>query len=503
MFEAAEIDHAVSKTAYEKQVARLRTRLLEEQYELLERKSRALVVLVNGVDGAGKGNTVNTLNGWLDARHMPTFGFGKPSEEERERPALWRFWQVLPPRGKIGVFVGSWYSNPILSRAYDESDDATLDQALGRIRHFEAMLYEDDVVLLKLWFHISKQVQAQRFRELRADALTRWRVTKRDLRHHKLYDDFHEVASRVLRETSTDTSPWMVIPGREPRYRHLAVGRTLLDTLSRLNRRSPRKPPPIERPTTPTVDDKNVLSAVDLKKTLGRADYNKKLERLQGRLFRLCNHARFQGRSLIVVFEGWDAAGKGGAIRRVTAALDARMYKVVQIAAPSEEELAYPYLWRFWRRVPGRGKVVLFDRSYYGRVLVERVEGYASTEDWNRAYLEINEFEEQLVDNGGVIVKLWLHIDPREQLARFRARKSTGFKHYKITKDDYRNRRKWPEYESAVTDMIDRTSSELAPWTLVPAVDKRYARIHVLETIVRTLAGALSDKPRRRLKRHR
>ena len=199
----------------------------------------------------------------------------------------------------------------------------------------------------------------------------------------------------------------------------------------------------------------------------------------------------FKKLSLLTVFEGIDAAGKGGSIRRITGALDARFYEVIATAAPTEEERAQPYLWRFWRHMPRLGRLAIFDRSWYGRVLVERVEGFCSQSDWMRAYSEINDFEEQLIRNRTVLVKFWLSISKEEQLKRFKEREAIGFKRFKLTADDWRNREKWDQYENAVCDMIDRTGTEIAPWTLVEANDKNYARIKVLKTLCNRLEAVL------------
>ena len=193
----------------------------------------------------------------------------------------------------------------------------------------------------------------------------------------------------------------------------------------------------------------------------------------------------------MLAFEGADAAGKGGAIRRVSGALDARQYLIVPVAAPTDEERAHPYLWRFWRNIPSLGGITIFDRSWYGRVLVERVEKLCAPADWMRAYDEINQFEEQLTKGGAIVVKFWLQISKEEQLKRFRERQRTAFKQFKITTEDWRNRKKWDAYERAVCDMVDRTSTELAPWTLVEAEDKRYARVKILKTIVERIERAL------------
>jgi AMP-polyphosphate phosphotransferase len=205
----------------------------------------------------------------------------------------------------------------------------------------------------------------------------------------------------------------------------------------------------------------------------------------------LTRHPKFKYMSVIMVVEGNDAAGKGGCIRRVTGALDARMYQVIPIAAPSEEERAQPYLWRFWRHLPRKGRVTIFDRSWYGRVLVERVEGYCSEADWMRAYSEINDFEAQMVRHHLLVIKFWLTITKDEQLQRFEAREKTGFKRFKITEEDWRNREKWEEYEMAVCDMVDRTSTKLAPWTLVEANNKYFARIKVLKTLCEQIEAKL------------
>jgi polyphosphate:AMP phosphotransferase len=493
MFESAEIGHAVEKEEYERQEPELRTALLEAQYELIEKKKVSILVVVGGVDGAGKGDTINQLNEWLDARHVRTHGMGPATDEEASRPDYWRFWRLLPPKGKIGVFMGSWYTTPILDRVFKRTRAVELDSEMDRARHFERMLSDEGVVLLKLWFHLSKKEQRERLERLEGDKRTRWRVTPDDWRHFEIYDRFRSVSERALRQSSTEYAPWLVVSGADRRYRELAVGRALLEGMRRgLTREKTAAVLPAVPHTPPAVDGKTLLDTLDLDGSrLEKEEYEKRLEREQGSLNVLTRSPKFAKRSLLVVFEGADAAGKGSAIRRVTAALDARQYAVVPIAAPTDEEREQPYLWRFWRHVPPVGKVLVFDRSWYGRVLVERVEGFAPPADWTRAYTEINDFEEQLTESGTIVVKLWLQVDADEQLRRFREREQTGFKRYKITQEDWRNREKWAHYRSAANDMLERTSTEIAPWTLVAANDKRFARIKVLETIVGALQRAL------------
>lgn len=515
MFESAELGHTITKAKFDREVPKLREALLDAQYDLLEKKRAATLILIGGVDGAGKGETVNVLNEWLDPRHVHTHALGEPTEDERNRPPYWRFWRALPPRGKVGIFFGSWYTQPIIGRVFRRATRAELDQSVERIVRFEEMLAEEGIQLVKLWFHLSKDQQRKRLEALSKDKRTRWRVTERDWAHFELYDRFRKTSERVLRQTSTREAPWHVVEGLDPRYRSLTAGRLVLEgmqaRLARIASTTPARTKSDTRPEAPRAeapraeaprtekraaaavspDGRTLLGSLDLTHRTGKDHYESKLEEFQGRLSLLTRHKKFGRIGVVAVFEGVDAAGKGGAIRRVTQALDARHYRIHPVAAPTEEERAQPYLWRFWRNVPTLGHVAIFDRSWYGRVLVERVEGFCSESDWQRAYQEINAFEESLTEHGLVVVKHWLHIDPAEQLKRFEEREATGFKRFKITEEDWRNRKKWPAYEVAAHAMFDRTSTELAPWTIVPANDKRGARLLVLETLCDRIERAL------------
>jgi len=491
MFESAEVGHAVDKKVYAREMPKLREALLNVQFDLSQNGKTAVLILIGGVDGAGKGETVNTLNEWMDPRHIRTVAFGDPSDEESERPPMWRFWRSLPPRGKIGVVFGSWYTQPIVSRVIGQSSAPEMQRAIERIRNFEKMLADENVLVLKFWFHLSREQQKKRLRELESNPRTRWRVTPLDWERFKIYDKFRKVSELALRETNTSHAPWFVVEGADARYRYLTVGKVLLEAMrKRLAQKGPRVA--IEAaPLVPVMDNLKLLRSLDLTQKLDPKVYEKRLEKYQGSLNLMSRSKKFRGRSLILVFEGSDAAGKGGAVRRITGALDARQYTVVPIAAPTEEERVQPYLWRFWRHIPRLGRVTIFDRSWYGRVLVERVEGFAPEGDWMRGYSEINDFEEQLVEGGAIVCKFWLQISKEEQFRRFKLREKTSFKRFKITEEDWRNRKKWVEYEAAVADMVDRTSTELAPWTLVEAEDKYFARLKVVKTVVERLERAL------------
>jgi polyphosphate:AMP phosphotransferase len=487
MFETANVGHKLKKTVFKRREPKLRQHLLELQYQLLEKKAFPVLILVNGLDGAGRSETVNLFNQWMDPRHIRTAAFGAPSAAERERPEMWRYWQALPPKGHIGMLFGSWYTDPLEERVFGKEKRAQLEAHLERIRRFERMLVAEGALVLKLWFHLSKAAQKARLAELAAHKDTAWRVTRDEWRQFRNYDRFVEVAEEVLIQTSTGEAPWEIVDGSDEEYRALTSGTLLSESLgARLAGKraalSPAPPPP-----QPPLDGRTLLAALDYTRALDREAYKEKLEKHQGRLNRLMRGNAMRERELVVVFEGMDAAGKGSTIRRITQALDARYYRVIPIAAPSEEERAQPYLWRFWRHVPGHGRAAIFDRSWYGRVLVERVEGLAAEYDWMRAYHEINDFEEQLAEAGAIVVKFWLAITPGEQLRRFKARETTPYKRYKITPEDWRNRAKWPAYEQAVNDMVERTSTEIAPWNVIASDDKLFARIEVLKTLVKRI----------------
>ena len=496
MFESAEMGHAISKAAFARRVPLLRQDLLEAQFDVLERAKFPVLVLINGVEGAGKGETAHTLSEWMDSRHIITHGFGEHTDEERARPPMWRFWRALPPKGKVGIFFGSWYTDPILGRVLGTMKHGVVEDALDRIVSLEQMLADEGVQLVKLWFHVSRSQQRKRFRELERDKATRWRVSKQDWRFSGKYDAFRSVSEAVIRRTSTGHAPWHIIEGTDARYRSLTSATLVLEAMKRGLARldAPKTKSSKASPAgmvTPELDHKNLINQIDLTLKLPKPTYEKKLERLQGQLNLLSRHKKMRDLGVVVLFEGSDAAGKGGAIRRITQALDVRTCHVVPIAAPTDEERAQPYLWRFWRQMPRKGRVTVFDRSWYGRVLVERVEGFCADADWKRAYAEIADFETQISESGLVISKFWLQISKEEQLRRFRARASTGFKRYKITDEDWRNRKKWDAYEIAAAEMVDRTSTEVASWTLVSAEDKHHARVHVLETLVERIERAL------------
>jgi len=496
MFEVAETGQTLSKERFEEEVPPLRVALVNAQYDLREADFPVLVAIA-GDDRLGAADVFNRLHEWMDARYLASYAFAPLTPEEEIHPHFWRFWRALPARGEMGVFLGGWAQSPVARRLDGSLDAAGFDRWVDHVARFERALVEDGALLLKFWIHLPKREHEEQVAKARKGRGRTWRVDERDWRICDEYDALLPVAEEMVQRTTSAQAPWHLVEGTDDRHRDVFVARTLLESVTRRLGSAPRKtaaPTPAAPLPRTTPPHPNVLDAVDLSASVPYDDYKKRLEKLQRRLFKWVERAGEAGLRSVLVFEGWDAAGKGGVIRRITRALDARDYRVVPISAPTPEEARHHYLWRFWRRVPVAGKVVIFDRSWYGRVLVERVEGYAAEAAWRRAYPEINDFEQQLVEADSLVLKFWLHIDPEEQLRRFRAREHTGYKKYKITGDDYRNREKWDAYAAAVHEMVAATSTPEAPWHLVAAEDKRWARLRVIDTICDALKRSLKGR---------
>lgn len=477
----------VPNSRYKVLEAELRTELIAVQEQLQKAQFPTLIVL-GGFAGSGTSAASNALCQWMDSHRIAVRAFEPLSAAERERPEYWRYWLSLPPKGTIGLYLNGWYDRPLRDLAHGRSDEAAFGRDADRIAAFENELVVDGMLLIKLWIHLDKETRQQRIAALEQNPLTRWRVNAGAREGLKHYDEFKRAADCLLHETNSSGAHWQIVEGSDPRYL-LAVGRAVRDAIGqRLAQKSQPQRVGSDWPPAP-----HVLTQLDAKKRVPKKEYQARLECCQGRLYRLTQQARRQGVATVLVFEGVDAAGKGGVIQRLTAALDACIYQIIPIAAPTDEEHAQHYLWRFWRHLPRAGRMAIFDRSWYGRVLVERVEGFADEAAWQRAYGEINDFEEQLTDHGTVVVKYWIHIDKDEQLRRFKARQATPHKRWKITAEDWRNREKWDEYEAAVDDMVARTHAPAAPWILVEGNDKRFARLKVLETFCQRLEQALAS----------
>jgi polyphosphate:AMP phosphotransferase len=508
LFGSAEIGHELSKEEYERLLDPLRVDLLNAQFDLRSADFSA-VVLVAGDDRPGCVDLLHALYEWMDARYIDThvlFG-GNWTEEARARPAPWRYWRRIPPKGRIGLFLGAWATHVAGLAMQKGAGALALDRGIEHIERFERALADDGTLVLKFWLHLPREVLEKRMKKARKNPDEHPHVEERDWELLQSYDEGLRVVERIVRRTNSAAAPWRIVESTDHRYRNLSVAQLILEGLTTRLTRAPQQAgsaaPPID---AGPLDGQLVLDGVDLTRSLDKQRYEEEIDRLQAELNRLFREARDREVACVMVFEGWDAAGKGGTIRRIARALPIGYYRVIPTAAPSEEELSRHYLWRFWRDVPPDGHSVIFDRSWYGRVLVERVEKFASEAEWRRAYTEINDFEENLLEHGIPVLKFWLHIDADEQMRRFEARARTPFKKYKLTPDDLRNREKWGRYARAVHDMVVQTSTAAAPWHLVPANDKRFARVEVLRTVcdrMQERMDQLGKAGRRRRKKNR
>jgi len=484
----------LTKKTYQARARVLREQLVQLQLELKKVPFKVLLILA-GPEGAGRGGLLNTLAEWLDPRGVETFSHHPPTDNELAHPPQWRFWRSLPGIGRIGLYAGSWYTETLRDEARSERALSHIVLDAGRIREFEKLLAEGGTLIVKVWLELSKDAQGRRLRTLRADPATAWRVTEEDWHHHRIYDRLDQTAKLIRDETDRPGARWHLIDAGDERVRDLAVGRLLLTEFHSQQKRMARlarakKPRGVE-PLRPSGLRR--LQALPLDQELSERDYDALREKWLGRLNRAVRAALAARRSLVFAFEGWDAAGKGGAIRRLTSAIDPRDYRVIPVSKPTDEEKHAHYLWRFWRDIPRDGRMAVFDRSWYGRVLVERLEGFCRADEWQRAFGEINDFERTLTDHGTIVLKYWLHISHEEQLRRFREREATPHKSHKMNGEDWRNRRKRADYEIAVGDMLALTDKANAPWHLIPADNKRYARLEVLRSASRAIELAMAE----------
>lgn len=484
----------LTRLEYEHALPPLQDALLEAQFKLREAGTASVILVVTGIPAAGRSEVVNELLGWLDPKFATVYGFGAPNDVERERPQLWRYWRLVPARGRIAVLHGGWYQDLLRSAAgltaRTHATSAQRRRAIERVLQFEQMLVRDGVTICKVHLHVAPATQQKRIARLQADKTTRWRVTAEDRWLARNYRSVERAFEQTLAATEQPLAPWLVVDGTDRQHRALAVGRTLLAAIQQAG-----SPPPGAKTASKPLRTAAAGRVAFVTKPPGDApsddEYDAELEQLQGRLALLSRRKRFAQHSVVAAFEGMDAAGKGGVIRRVTAALDARQIRVVPIAAPTADELARPYLWRFWFHLPPRGNYTLFDRSWYGRVLVERVRSLAKGPDWQRAYAEINEFERQLAEHRVIVVKFWLAVSRTEQLERFAERDRDPLKRFKVDAEDWINRKHWSAYQRAAQDMVARTHTAHAPWTLIPADDKRHARLAVLRTLCDRVEAAI------------
>ena len=497
MFESAALGRSYPAKEYAALENDLRMKLFKAQGTCIEHKLPVLITIA-GVDGSGRGAVANMLSKWMDAKTIRNHAFWMQTDEERTRPEAWQFWNKLPAGGEIGVFLGGWYGGTIRRFCCGDIGEREFNASMERWRRLEHTLASSGTVIVKLWLHLGKKVQKARLKD-RLKHQEIHHFTPYDKKSAENYDGLVSAAAKAITLTDRVDAPWTVIDAYDGNFRNASVARAIIAAVEAAVAVKRQNAVPVvpTKASEEEVGQISALDAIDLSRTCERGVYKKELAELQSELYDLTYKAYKKGISSTILFEGWDAAGKGGAIRRLTAGIDARITRVIPVSAPTDEELAHNYLWRFWRHIPRAGFVTIYDRSWYGRVLVERVEKLTQPEDWKRAYAELNDFEEQLQEDNNILLKFWLHISPDEQLRRFKEREEIPWKNYKITPDDWRNREKWPAYVEAADEMFLRTSTEYAPWYIIPAEDKKCARLDVIRIYRDALRKALEQKKKK------
>ena len=495
MLEKIDLSKRVDKKTYRRVMDEA-----EEKLGLLQRECKdagiPVILVFEGMGAAGKGVQINRLIQALDPRGFDVYACDRPTEDEQMRPFLWRYWTKTPAKGRIAVFDRSWYRSVQVDRFDGLTREDKLGDAYQDILSFEKQLCDDGTVIMKFFLYIDKDEQKKRFKKLEGSKETSWRVTEEDWNRNKDFDRYLKMNEEMLEKTDTDYAPWVIIEAVDKDYAALKIVSTVMDRLEyELEHRRPEDEKTAQRQESKTRErfKNGVLSGIDLSKSLTEEEYKTRLKKLQKRLAELHSELYRLRIPVVIGFEGWDAGGKGGAIKRLTSNLDPRGYRVNPTAAPNDIEKVHHYLWRFWNSVPKAGHIAIFDRTWYGRVMVERIEGFCSEAEWRRAYQEINEMESHMANAGAVVLKFWLHIDKDEQERRFRERQANPAKQWKITDEDWRNREKWDQYEEAVNEMLIRTSTTYAPWIVVEGNDKRYARVKVLQTVVDALEKKVKE----------
>lgn len=504
-------DNEDGKSEYKAKMTALKLQMGKLQRQCKE-MGLPIMIVFEGFDAAGKGMQIGKLIQSLDPRGFEVFTVKEETKEEAMHPFLWRFWTKTPQRGRMAVYDGSWYIKVLSDRFEKKMRESEIENYYRSICSFEKQITEDGTLLIKLFLDIDQKEQKKRFDKLMESKDTAWRVTKADLKKNEKYDQYQEMIEEMLQRTDTEYAPWTIVEATDRRYATVKIYTVITQMLTAGidNRRRE-----IARETAAEVIreaekeasenrslidgatkgfQESVLAKVDLSLCCDRKTYRKKLKEYQKKIEKLHGELYQKRIPVVIGFEGWDAAGKGGAIKRLTEKMDARGYVVNPTAAPNDLEKAHHYLWRFWKNMPKDGHIAIFDRTWYGRVMVERIEGFCTQEEWKRAYKEINDMEKDLADAGAVVLKFWMQIDKKEQEKRFRQRQENPEKQWKITEEDWRNREKWEQYEEAVNEMLIRTSTEYAPWIVVEGNDKYYARLKVLETVIDALEKRISKK---------
>lgn len=469
-------------------LAAARDKLFAQQL-MIKEHNLPVLVLFEGWGAAGKGSTIGKVIGNIDPRFFKVATMSAPTMEETRKPFLCRYFAQIPESGKFTFLDSGWMDEVTRACLEGKLHKQTYTDRINSIKRFERQLTDNRYLVMKFFFHISEKEQRERLRALKKSKDTTWRVSCHDIWQNKHYEKCERVFGQYLEDTNVSTAPWYIVDAKSRKWAQLQVLELLCQGID-IALQNHNLAVPLLQNVFP-LKKMPKLAEIKLDKKMEENEYKEELEKLQERLGELHNRLYRKRVPVIIAYEGWDAAGKGGNIKKITQALDPRGYEVHPIASPQPYEKARHYLWRFWTRLPKTGHIAIFDRTWYGRVMVERIEGYCSENDWQRAYNEINEFEKELTDWGAVVIKFWVQVDQETQLQRFNERQSTPGKQWKITDEDWRNREKWDQYETAVNEMIQKTSTVDVPWHILESVSKQYARVKALRIVVEELEKVL------------
>ena len=501
MLEKLDLTKKLDKKEYKERMEKLAPKLGKLQRACKE-LGIPVMIAFEGYDAAGKGLQIGELIQALDPRGFEVYAVKKETREEKMHPFLWRFWMKMPARGRIAIYDSSWYRKVLIDRFDKKISDKDVEKAYRSILSFEEQLAADGMVLIKFFLAIDQEEQKKRFDKLLDSRETAWRVAKGDRKRNKNFEKYQAMNEEMLSRTDTSHAPWNLVEAVDRRFATVKIYETVEQILEekveavrqqQAKSKEPQKETVLAEEASGKPMEETILSRADLTLSYTKEEYKERLKKLQKKIQKL--HGELYRRRIPVVlgFEGWDAGGKGGAIKRLTQKMDPRGYVVHPTASPNDIERAHHYLWRFWIDMPKAGHVTIFDRTWYGRVMVERIEGFCSRGEWQRAYKEINDMERDLTDAGAIVLKFWMQIDKDEQERRFRAREENPEKRWKITDEDWRNRAKWDQYEEAVNEMLLRTSTPNAPWIVVEGNCKYYARIKVLETVCDAIEARIRE----------
>ncbi|MCF2681692.1 polyphosphate:AMP phosphotransferase [Faecalicatena contorta] len=497
MLEKLDLTKSMGKSEYKEKMVELENRIGR-----LQRECRSLgipvMIAFEGYGASGKGLQIGELIQALDPRGFEVYAVKNETEEERMHPFMWRFWTKLPEKGRIAIYDSSWYRKVLVDRFDKKTKKRDLDRAYHSICSFEEQLTADGMVIIKIFLAIDQAEQKRRFEQLSASPETAWRVSKGDWKRNQKFEKYQAMNEEMLNRTDTQYAPWHIVEATDRRYAtariYAIVAERLEEQVKQAKEKTEQEQTVQEESEQECDKRESILAKADLTLSYSKEEYKKRLAVLQQRIELLHGELYRKRIPVVIGFEGWDAGGKGGAIKRLTRKMDPRGYVVHPTASPTEREKAHHYLWRFWTDMPKAGHITIFDRTWYGRVMVERIEGFCTKLEWQRAYKEINDMERDLTDAGAIVLKFWMQIDKDEQERRFKARQESPEKQWKITEEDWRNREKWEQYEEAVNEMLIRTSTPKAPWIVVEGNCKYYARIKVLETVVGAIETRLEQE---------